>query len=139
MSSRVRLLGRSERAAHALVYLLDDTHQWVSYVMEEIFLHIDMRPGVRRPGPTTWPPTSTGRSPRTPRCPSTLPCRVPYSCAKRIGREAGSIRTVERVRTLPLDHPGIADHRSPGRFLWWMAQGAVAHARWGACSSASSG
>ena len=25
MSSRVRLLGRSERAAHALVYLLDDT------------------------------------------------------------------------------------------------------------------
>jgi acyl-CoA thioesterase FadM len=43
MSARVRLLGRSERAAHALVYLLDETHQRVSYVMEEIFLHIDMR------------------------------------------------------------------------------------------------
>ena len=33
------------------------------------------------------------------------------------------IRTVGRVRTLPLDHPGIADHRSPGRLLWWMARG----------------
>ena len=42
MSARVRLLGVSERAAHALVYLLDETHQRVSYVMEEIFLHIDM-------------------------------------------------------------------------------------------------
>ena len=27
------------------------------------------------------------------------------------------------VRQLPLDHPGTADHRSPGRFLWWMAKG----------------
>jgi ABC-type multidrug transport system fused ATPase/permease subunit len=27
------------------------------------------------------------------------------------------------VRRLPLDHPGTADHRSPGRFLWWMAKG----------------
>lgn len=51
MSSRVRLLGRSERAAHALVYLLDDTHQVLSYVMEEIFLHIDM--STRRTAP--WP------------------------------------------------------------------------------------
>lgn len=42
ISTRVRLLGRSARAAHALVYLLDDTHQRLSYVMEEIFLHIDM-------------------------------------------------------------------------------------------------
>ncbi|MBZ5740157.1 ABC transporter ATP-binding protein [Nocardioides mangrovi] len=25
------------------------------------------------------------------------------------------------MRRLPLDHPGTADHRSPGRFLWWMA------------------
>ncbi len=24
---------------------------------------------------------------------------------------------------LPLDHPGTADHRSPGRFLWWLAKG----------------
>jgi len=27
------------------------------------------------------------------------------------------------VRQLPLDHPGTADHRSPGRFLWWLARG----------------
>ena len=51
MSARVRLLGRSERAAHALVYLLDDTHQRVSYVMEEIFLHIEME--TRKTAP--WP------------------------------------------------------------------------------------
>jgi ABC-type multidrug transport system fused ATPase/permease subunit len=30
---------------------------------------------------------------------------------------------VEPVRHLPLDHPGTADHRSPGRFLWWLARG----------------
>ena len=51
ISSRVRLLGRSERAAHALVYLLDDSHQRLSFVMEEIFLHIDM--GTRRTA--AWP------------------------------------------------------------------------------------
>lgn len=51
MSARVILLGRSERAGHALVYLLDDTHERVSYVMEEIFLHIDM--STRRTAP--WP------------------------------------------------------------------------------------
>ncbi|WP_445258604.1 ABC transporter ATP-binding protein [Nocardioides aurantiacus] len=27
------------------------------------------------------------------------------------------------MRPLPLTHPGTADHRSPGRFLWWMARG----------------
>ncbi len=27
------------------------------------------------------------------------------------------------MRPLPLDHPGTADHRSPGRFLWWLAKG----------------
>jgi len=27
------------------------------------------------------------------------------------------------VRKLPLDHPGTADHRSPGRYLWWLAKG----------------
>lgn len=43
MSCRVRMIGRSERAAHVLVYLLDETHQRLSCVMEEIFLHIDMR------------------------------------------------------------------------------------------------
>jgi acyl-CoA thioester hydrolase len=42
ISVRVRLVGRSARAAHAVAYLLDDTHQRLSYVMEEIFLHIDM-------------------------------------------------------------------------------------------------
>jgi len=28
-----------------------------------------------------------------------------------------------RVRHLPLDHPGTADHRSPMRFLWWLVMG----------------
>ena len=51
MSARVRLLGRSERAAHALVYLLDESHQRLSFVMEEIFLHIDME--TRHTAP--WP------------------------------------------------------------------------------------
>ncbi|WP_209020438.1 ABC transporter ATP-binding protein [Nocardioides sp. 1609] len=27
------------------------------------------------------------------------------------------------MRHLPLDHPGTADHRSPMRFLWWLAKG----------------
>ena len=27
------------------------------------------------------------------------------------------------MRKLPLDHPGTADHRSPGRYLWWLAKG----------------
>ncbi len=31
--------------------------------------------------------------------------------------------SVDRVRQLPLDHPGTPDHRSPGRFLWWLARG----------------
>ena len=51
ISVRVRLVGRSERAAHAVVYLLDDTHERLSYVMEEVFLHIDMES--RRTTP--WP------------------------------------------------------------------------------------
>jgi acyl-CoA thioester hydrolase len=51
ISARVRLVGRSERAAHAVVYLVDDTHQRVSYVMEEIFVHIDM--ASRKTAP--WP------------------------------------------------------------------------------------
>ncbi|MCW2792223.1 MAG: yheI 1 [Nocardioides sp.] len=33
------------------------------------------------------------------------------------------MRSLSPVRALPLDHPGTADHRSPGRFLWWMAKG----------------
>ena len=51
MSARVRLLGRSERAAHVLVYLLDETHQLVACVVEEIFLHIDL--STRHTAP--WP------------------------------------------------------------------------------------
>lgn len=27
------------------------------------------------------------------------------------------------MRDLPLDHPGLADHRSAGRLLWWLAKG----------------
>ena len=27
------------------------------------------------------------------------------------------------MRHLPLDDPGVADHRTPGRFLWWLAMG----------------
>lgn len=27
------------------------------------------------------------------------------------------------MRHLPLSHPGTADHRSPGRYLWWLAKG----------------
>ena len=27
------------------------------------------------------------------------------------------------MRQLPLDHPGTPDHRSPGKFLWWIARG----------------
>jgi len=27
------------------------------------------------------------------------------------------------VHELPQDHPGTPDHRSPGKFLWWMARG----------------
>jgi acyl-CoA thioester hydrolase len=51
ISVRVRLIGRSERAAHAVAYLVDETHQRLSYVMEEIFLHVDM--STRRTSP--WP------------------------------------------------------------------------------------
>ena len=51
LSGRVRLLGRSERAAHALVYLLDESRRRLSFVMEESFLHIDM--ATRRTAP--WP------------------------------------------------------------------------------------
>jgi ABC-type multidrug transport system fused ATPase/permease subunit len=27
------------------------------------------------------------------------------------------------MRTLPLEHPGTADHRSPARLLWWLVKG----------------
>lgn len=51
MSVRVRLLGRSERAAHALVYLLDDTNQRVACRFEEILLCVKLAD--RRTEP--WP------------------------------------------------------------------------------------
>lgn len=51
MSVRARLLGRSERAAHALVHILDDTHQRVACVFEEILLCV--RLDDRRTEP--WP------------------------------------------------------------------------------------
>lgn len=51
ISVRVRLIGRSERAIHCVVYLLDDTRKQLSYVMEEVFLHIDMT--TRKTSP--WP------------------------------------------------------------------------------------
>ncbi|GAA3529088.1 thioesterase family protein [Nocardioides daeguensis] len=51
MSVRVRLLGRSERAAHALVFVLDDTFQRVACVFEEIFLCVEIAD--RRTAP--WP------------------------------------------------------------------------------------
>jgi acyl-CoA thioesterase FadM len=51
MSARVRLLGRSERAGHALVYLLDETHQRLACVVEEIFLHIDLSTRLTAPWP----------------------------------------------------------------------------------------
>jgi len=51
MSTRVRLLGRSGRALHANAWILDDTHERVAFVMEEIMLHIDL--STRRTAP--WP------------------------------------------------------------------------------------
>lgn len=42
VSVRVRMIGRSERAAHVVVYLVDEGRKHVSYVMEEVFLSIDM-------------------------------------------------------------------------------------------------
>ena len=51
MSARVRLLARSEKAAHAIVYVLDESRGRLSSVMEEVFLHIDME--TRRTAP--WP------------------------------------------------------------------------------------
>jgi ABC-type multidrug transport system fused ATPase/permease subunit len=33
------------------------------------------------------------------------------------------IHTVGGVRHLPLADPGTADHRSPGRYLWWLMKG----------------
>ena len=42
---------------------------------------------------------------------------------KTIGRKPLRSVTSTECAILPLEHPGTADHRSPGRFLWWMAKG----------------
>ncbi len=42
--------------------------------------------------------------------------------AKTIRGEGLLIRTVRPVHHLPHDHPGTPDHRSPGRFLRWLAK-----------------
>lgn len=41
--------------------------------------------------------------------------------AKTIRRRSASFSSVGRVRHLPVENPGEPDHRSPGRFLWWLA------------------
>lgn len=51
MSVRVRLLGRSNRAAHALVYVLDDVNKRVACVFEEILLCVKLDPR----GAAAWP------------------------------------------------------------------------------------
>jgi acyl-CoA thioester hydrolase len=76
MSVRVRLLGRSERALHALVYVLDDTHARVATVFEEIGLCVRLDPRGSEPWPAEvatnldariaehaalgWPPSPVG-------------------------------------------------------------------------------
>ncbi|MBM9458613.1 thioesterase family protein [Nocardioides sp. zg-536] len=51
LSVRVLLLGRAERAAHALVYVLDGTRERLACTFEEIFLCVDV--AERRAVP--WP------------------------------------------------------------------------------------
>jgi acyl-CoA thioester hydrolase len=51
MSVRVRLLGRSERALHAVVYILDDTNQRLACVFEEIVLCVRLDPRGTEPWP----------------------------------------------------------------------------------------
>jgi acyl-CoA thioester hydrolase len=51
MSVRVRALGRSEKAAHVLVYVLDDTHERVATAFEEITLCVRLDPR----GTEAWP------------------------------------------------------------------------------------
>jgi acyl-CoA thioester hydrolase len=51
MSVRVRFLGRSERAAHVLVYVLDDTRQRLATVIEEVNLCVRLEPRGSEPWP----------------------------------------------------------------------------------------
>ena len=50
-SVRVRLLGRSERAVHALVFVLDDTRHQLSTMIEEISLCVRLEPRGTEPWP----------------------------------------------------------------------------------------
>lgn len=51
MSTRVRLVGRSEKAAHAQIFVLDDTSERVVCAFEEIFLCVRLDPR----GTVPWP------------------------------------------------------------------------------------
>lgn len=51
MSVRVRLVGRSDRAAHAVVYILDDTNQRMACVFEEILLCVRLEDRKTAPWP----------------------------------------------------------------------------------------
>ncbi|KRB78554.1 hypothetical protein ASE01_04665 [Nocardioides sp. Root190] len=51
MSVRVRLVGLSDRAAHAVVYVLDDTNQRIACVFEEIFLCVKLEDRKTAPWP----------------------------------------------------------------------------------------
>jgi acyl-CoA thioester hydrolase len=51
MSVRVRLLGRSPKAVHAQVFVLDDTHHELSCVFEEILLCVRLDPRGSEPWP----------------------------------------------------------------------------------------
>jgi acyl-CoA thioester hydrolase len=51
MSVRVLMLGRSERAVHAMVFVLDDTNQRLSTVIEEISLCVRLDPRGTEPWP----------------------------------------------------------------------------------------
>lgn len=51
MSVRVRLVGRANCAAHALVFVLDDVNKRVACVFEEIFLCVQLDPRQTAPWP----------------------------------------------------------------------------------------
>ena len=51
MSVRVRLLGRTDKAVHAVVYVLDDTNHRVATVFEEISLCVRLDPRGTEPWP----------------------------------------------------------------------------------------
>lgn len=42
LSVHVQLLARSDRALHAIAYIVDDTHERLSCIFESSFVHVDM-------------------------------------------------------------------------------------------------